>query len=104
MGFLKFFTEALIYEWPDGRIGGYVFDKEEHCVKLYTLDTPGTGFTNDMQHLSFSAEQWKMSRTKFWKDLGVSRLDGDQVLKKIDMLFKMCLLEDHCNEIRVRLF
>ena len=94
------------YKWPltDGRIGGYVFDKEERCVKLYTLDTPGTCFTNDMQHISLNAEEWKMSKTKFWKDLGVSRQDGDQVLNKIEILFKMCLLEDRCNAIRVRLF
>ena len=106
LGSLKNMTPSLRYEWllTDGRIGGYVFDKEERCVKLYTLDTPGTCFTNDMHHISFNAEEWQMAKPQFWKDLGVSRQDGDQVLNKIEIIFKMCLLEDRCNAIKVRPF
>ena len=49
---------ALRYEWllTGGRIGGYIFDNVERCVTLYTVDTPGTIFTNDMTHVSYNAE------------------------------------------------
>src|SRR4029434_418095 len=77
---------SLRYEWPlpGGRIGGYIFDDEERCVTLYTLDTPGTVFTNDMPHVSYNAEGWKMSRSKIWKDVNVSELGGGRAFKNID--------------------
>ena len=97
---------ALRYEWPltGGRIGGYIFDNVERCVTLYTVDTPGTIFTNDMTHVSYNAEDWKTARTKIWKDLGVSRVDGAKAFKNIDTLFKWCLLEDRYNGVKMRLF
>ena len=108
VGCLSTINPPLRYEWPlaDGRIGGYIFDKEEdeRSVKLYTLDTPGTRFTDAMQHISYNTEEWMMSKNNFWKDLGVSRQDGEHVVRKIEILFKMGLLEDRCNAIKVRLF
>ena len=108
VGCLSTINPPLRYEWPlaDGRIGGYIFDKEEEerSVKLYTLDTPGTRFTDAMQHISYNTEEWMMSKNNFWKDLGVSRLDGEHIVRKIEILFKMGQLEDRCNAIKVRLF
>ena len=99
-------TVALRYEWPltGGRIGGYVFDNVERCVILYTLDTPGTVFTNDMTHISYNAEDWKTTRTKIWKDLGVSRVDCVKAFKNIDTLFKWCMLEDRYNGVKICYF
>ena len=107
LGCFRNMKPPLRYEWPlaDGRVGGYIFDKEEErSVKLYTLDTPGTCFTDDMQHISYNTEEWMMSKTRFWNNLGVSRQDSDHVVRKIEILFKMGLLEDRCNAIKVRLF
>ena len=97
---------SLRYEWPlpGGRIGGYIFDDEERCVTLYTLYTPGMGFTNDMPHISYSAEGWKMSRSKIWKDLGVWKVDSGSVFKNSDALFKWFLLEDRLEGVKVKLF
>lgn len=51
-------SEVEEYEWvlSDGRIGGYVFHKDEPCVWLYTLDTDGVVFRNEMPHINFSIE------------------------------------------------
>ena len=97
---------SLRYEWPlpGGRIGGYIFDDEERCVTLYTLDTPGTDFTNDMPHISYNAEGWKMSRSKIWKDVDVSELAGGRAFKNIDGLFKWVLLEERLEGVKVKLF
>ena len=85
VGCLSTINPPLRYKWPlaDGRIGGYIFDKEEEerSVKLYTLDTPGTRFTDAMQHISYNTEEWMMSKNnsgKTWvyQDRMVSTLSG----------------------------
>ena len=97
---------SLRYEWPlaDGLIAGYIFDDTERCVTLYKLADPGLAFTNDMPHITYSAEGWKMSRAKIWKDMGMAKTDGDRVFKNIDTLFKWFLLEDRLAGVKIRLF
>lgn len=76
--FLQNVVDAEEYEWSlsDGRVGGYVFDKEECCVKLYTVDTDCEALTDDALHLSFSAKDWKLFRNKVWRDLEVPGLNS----------------------------
>src|SRR4029434_5080162 len=96
---------SLRYEWPlpDGLIAGYIFDDTERCVTLYKLADPGLSFTNDMPHITYSAEGWKMSRAKIWKDMGMAKTDGYRVFKNIDTLFKWFLLEDRLAVVHIRL-
>ncbi|KAG5285967.1 hypothetical protein AALO_G00009530, partial [Alosa alosa] len=63
-------SNALEYQWmfSDGRIGGYVFEKEECSVKLYVLASPYLVFSDWMLHISFCAADWIMLRD-IWSDL-----------------------------------
>ena len=61
-------------EWflADGRIGGYVFEKENQRVWLYTLNDKGESFSNTKHRVSFQGQEWYYFVDKFWMSLNSS--------------------------------